>query len=82
MEAAHLDFMKKLHTDVAHVVLYLKMTSMEVVHLHAIENVSLVHLSRMVRIGARVFQNDQNVQNLPKFSKMVILIIDGWSGLE
>ena len=55
---------------------------MEVVHLHAFENVSLVHLARMVRIGSGVFQNDQNVQNFPKFSKMLLLIIDGWSGVE
>ena len=59
MEAAHLDFMKKLHIEVVHLD-YSKMTHMEVVHLHAFDNASLVHLARMVKIGSGVFQNDQN----------------------
>ena len=90
MEAAHLDFMKKLHMDVVHLD-YLKMTNMEVVHLHAfvylakgwsILEQKYFKMIKMFKIfqNFQNDQNDQNFQNFPKFSKMLILM-DGqeWS---
>ena len=81
MEAAHLDFMKKLHMDVVHLD-YLKMTNMEVVHLHA-----FVYLAKGWSIleqkyfkMIKMFKIFQNFPKFSKFSKMLILM-DGqeWS---